>query len=169
MDREIKIASHGCWIFRNIKGDVRTPLLLQHLSIRNIFRLYRISPYHWTFAPLPEEMLTVMHLLKFSCHTCTCRKYRFVCRLWATWPIIFLAFCWLLLASKILSSIGRTQDVQGNTTLSFTLPRPIGTDTFLLYFWLANAGIVGLLDFKQIKIIQSLGNQIVVQYTENFL
>lgn len=114
-------------------------------------------------------MLAVMHLHKFSCHSRTCRKYRFACRLWTAWPIIFLAFCWLLVDSKILSSSGRTQDIQGDTTLSLTLPRPIGTYTFLLYFWLANAGIVGLVDFKQIKIIQSPGNQVVMQHIESFL
>lgn len=119
------------------------------------------------FALLPREMLAVMHVRKFSCHTYT--KYRFVCRLWNTWPIIFLAFFWLLEVSKILSSNGRTQDIEGDTTLSFTLPRPIGTDTFLLYFWLANASIVELLGFKQTKIFQSPGNQVVMQHTESFL
>ena len=81
----------------------------------------------------------------------TCKKCRSLCRLWPTEAIVLLAFCWLLEVSKVPCSDGRTQDVQGDTTLSFALPRPVGIDTLLLYVWLANSNTVGLLDFKQAK------------------
>jgi len=42
-DRGKQIASHDRLILRSLKGDIWAPLLLQHVSIRNNFRLYRIS------------------------------------------------------------------------------------------------------------------------------